>query len=220
MSEFERDYLPGLPEKLPEGETLLWQGAPKWTSVARRALHVVGIAAYFAALALYAVYSGLSRGKAMSEIAVSLVSLAVAAGLTLGVLCLIAWAIERTTIYSITSRRIVMRFGIALPMTLSLPFSVIGSADLKSYSDGTGDIAFRNVTKRRLGFVPLWPHVRAWRINNPEPVFRCVPEGARIAALLVGAMRDDARTRPQGAIVQVGSETSRPAIAPAHTVAA
>lgn len=214
MSEFEQDYLPGLPEKLPEGETLLWQGSPNWRSIARRALHVGTIAAYFAALAGWSAYSGLSRGKEWSEIASSLLSIAVAAGVTLGVLCLIARAIERTTIYSITSRRVVMRFGMALPMTLSLPFSVIGSADLKRHADGTGDIAFRNGTKQRLGFVPLWPHVRAWRINNPEPQLRCVPEGERIAALLVNAMREAARQNPQGAIVQVGSETSRPAIAP------
>ena len=221
MSEFENDYLPGLPEKLPEGETLLWQGSPEWTSVARRALHVGTISAYFAALGAWAVYSGLSNGKDWGAITSSLLTIALAAGVTLGVLGLIAWLMQRTTIYTITSRRVVMRFGIALPMTLSLPFSVIGAADLKRHSDGSGDIALRNVTKQRLGFVPLWPHVRAWRFNNPEPAFRCVPDGERVASTLVNAMREAARTNPQGAIVQVGAgETGRSRLARGHTVAA
>ena len=35
---------------LPEGERVLWQGAPSWRGVARRTLHTRKIAGYFAAL--------------------------------------------------------------------------------------------------------------------------------------------------------------------------
>ena len=40
----------GLPERLPEGETLLWQGRPSWRQLALRAFHVREIAIYFALL--------------------------------------------------------------------------------------------------------------------------------------------------------------------------
>ena len=42
MSEFDTEPVPGLPEQLPEGERLRWQGAPKWAALAVRALACPG----------------------------------------------------------------------------------------------------------------------------------------------------------------------------------
>ena len=44
--EFEPQH--GLPERLPAGEHLLWQGTPDWRVIARRVFHVNKVAAYFA----------------------------------------------------------------------------------------------------------------------------------------------------------------------------
>ena len=44
--EFEAQY--GLPEALPEGEHILWQGAPDWKVLARRVFHTRKVAVYFA----------------------------------------------------------------------------------------------------------------------------------------------------------------------------
>ena len=50
---YEYDFEPvrGLPEALPEGEEILWQGAPDWAGFAVHALHVRLVTAYFAVLA-------------------------------------------------------------------------------------------------------------------------------------------------------------------------
>ena len=40
----------GLPEQLPAGEQLLWQGSPEWKRLAQRAFHVRKLVVYFAAL--------------------------------------------------------------------------------------------------------------------------------------------------------------------------
>lgn len=40
---------PALP---PDGERILWQGRPQWTSVARRVMHVDLVALYFVTLLL------------------------------------------------------------------------------------------------------------------------------------------------------------------------
>ena len=40
------DRLGGLPSRLPPGERILWQGRPDWRVLARRALHVRGLAFY------------------------------------------------------------------------------------------------------------------------------------------------------------------------------
>ena len=58
----------------------------------------------------------------------------------LAILLVLAWASARTSVYTITSKRIVMRIGIALPMALNIPFRLIGNAALKTQSDGSGDI--------------------------------------------------------------------------------
>ena len=44
--EFEPEY--GLPEALPVGERILWQGSPDFATVARRVFHVRKFALYFA----------------------------------------------------------------------------------------------------------------------------------------------------------------------------
>ena len=41
---------PGLPEDLPRGEALLWQGSPAWRNLAVSTFHVRKVLAWFAIL--------------------------------------------------------------------------------------------------------------------------------------------------------------------------
>ena len=63
----------GLPERLPDGERLLWQGAPDWRALARQAFHVRGLAIYFGAIVAYCVGSGVLGGKPLAAVALSAV---------------------------------------------------------------------------------------------------------------------------------------------------
>ena len=47
MSEHDFEPIRGLPGPLPEGETILWQGAPDWRVLAVQAFHVRAVAIYF-----------------------------------------------------------------------------------------------------------------------------------------------------------------------------
>ena len=134
---------------------------------------------------------GTAGAAAMGVARVALVG---AAGL--GLLCLIAWLTARTTVYSITSRRVVMRMGIVLPMTMNLPFRSIGTAGVKRQSDGTGDIALGISSGDRLAFLHLWPHVRPWRINNPEPSLRSLADPEAASAILGTALAAFAAENP------------------------
>ena len=58
--EFEAAH--GLPEPLPPGEKLLWQGAPDWRTLAREALHVRKVAAYFGVLVIWRAAEVLAGG--------------------------------------------------------------------------------------------------------------------------------------------------------------
>jgi hypothetical protein len=186
----EHDYepVPGLPERLPAGETILWQGAPEREALARRALHVRTIAWYFAALAAW-------RGLALAADGASAIDIAAGAGLLLILgaaaivpLALYAWASARTTLYTITNRRVVIRAGVALPTTFNLPFAAIEAAGLKLHGGGVGDIALRLVPDQKIAYVFLWPHARPWRLARPEPTLRCVPDAERVAQLLGRAL--------------------------------
>ena len=48
--EHEFEAAPGLPEPLPRGERLIWQGSPDWVQLAIHAFHVRKLAIYFSAM--------------------------------------------------------------------------------------------------------------------------------------------------------------------------
>ena len=72
-----------------------------------------------------------------------------------------------------------MKIGIALPMFFNLPFSRIASASLRLYADGTGDIPVALDKGQRIAYLHLWPHARPFRLTQPEPALRCVPNAPR-----------------------------------------
>ena len=47
-TEHEFEAAPGLPEALPAGERILWQGSPDWKLLAAEAFHVRRLSLYFA----------------------------------------------------------------------------------------------------------------------------------------------------------------------------
>lgn len=195
MREHEIEPVPGLPERLPQGEQILWQGAPRWTSIAVRVFHARAIAIYFALLLAWIVHSAMAGGEPLGGALLSAARTLPFVLTGLGLLLLFAWLIERTTLYTITSSRVVLRFGIALPITMNVPFTLIESAGQRLYADGTGDFPLRVGGPDRQSLVVLWPHVRPWRAARPEPMLRCVPNGREVAAILKSALAESARRR-------------------------
>ena len=178
----------GLPERLPDGERLLWQGAPDWRVLARHAFHLRGLALYFGVIVAYCFGSAVLGGTPLAGAAVSAAELAGLALVPIGFLAAYAWAVGRVTVYSITNRRVVIQLGLTLPMTINLPFAKIEAAALNLRADGTGDISLLLNAKDKLAYLVLWPHARAWRLRRPEPMFRAVPDAGRVGQLLARAL--------------------------------
>lgn len=186
----------GLPERLPQGERMIWQGAPDWRVLARRSLNCRTVAWYFALLALGGAALAADGGVADALAAATwLLALGLA---VIAVLALIAWAMARATVYTITDKRVVLRIGVALRVTVNLPYVCIGAADLALHKDGSGDIALDLTGKSKLAYLMLWPHVRPWQINRPRPALRAIRDAASVAALLAEAMRADEAERLAG----------------------
>jgi hypothetical protein len=199
--EYENEPTPGLPGRLPEGETLLWQGSPDWRSFARRALYADLAALYTGLVAIWAAGSAYYDGATWQGALVSAGLVTLAGAIGIGILMVLAWLIARSTIYSLTTQRLVMRFGVALPMAFNIPYRSIASADAKIYGDGTGEISVRTAAdSKRLGFVPMWPHVRAWRFMQPEPSLRCIPDAVKVANVLAGELASIHGTERKGLV--------------------
>ena len=215
--EYEFEPVRGLPGYLPEGERLLWQGAPCWITLARTVFHAGLVAAYFAVLIAWRIGSELWIGDDMKTALLSASWLATTGAIALGIIALLAWITARTTVYSITSRRVVMRFGAALPLTVNLPYAAIVSADMKVNRDRTGDIALALTNNGRLAYFHLWPHARPWHLGKTQPMMRALPDPAAVANLLSKGL---AEAHPEGArsfARAPQSEASADAMEPSHT---
>lgn len=190
MNEYEIEPIPGLPEIPPAGERILWQGSPTWGTLARRAFHVRKIILYFTLIFLWYLADKLWTGEE-SLLSVGLLAgwLIFLAHLAVGLLVLLAWANSRATLYTITNRRVVIRFGVAVSMTINLPFSKIAAAGLRRYPDGTGDIPLSLTGRQPVSYLVLWPFVRPWHFSQVEPMLRGVPEADRVADILSTALR-------------------------------
>ncbi len=184
--EFEPVY--GLPESLPEGEKILWQGAPDWRAFAMQVFHVKAIAIYGAVLCAWRLVTVLYDGYGIAAAFSSAFSIALLMALAVGLFCLLAWLIERTTAYTITNRRLVLRIGVALSITINIPFKIIASAGCRSMKDGTGNIALTLQGTNKIAYAHLWPHARPWRFARPEPTLRAVRDVERVSAILADAL--------------------------------
>ena len=205
MSGEDFEPVPGLPERLPQGEQMLWQGAPDWRSLATRAFHWRAVAAYFGLLGAWRLVSGLVNGEAPSTVLGALAFLLPIALVALAIIVGFAVLAARATLYTVTDRRIVMRIGIALSVTLNIPFRAIDGAGLKLRRDGTGDISLVLAPDHRIAFLSLWPHVRPWRLARPEPTLRCIRNPERIAQILstaLAASADQAAPKLRRAVSQ------------------
>ncbi len=178
--EYDNEPVRGLPGNLPQGERILWQGSPDPVRLAIHAYHIRKVAIYFALLTGWGAVNAL---RGVNGWMGTLMTLAVGV-LALGVIALIAWGAARTTVYTLTNKRIVLRFGIALPKCINLPLSKVGAADLAMQGKETGDIALRLTENQRLGWLQLWPHARPWKLNNVQPMLRSIVEADKVAGLL------------------------------------
>ena len=206
MREHDDEPIRGLPEALPAGERILWQGAPEWHALARRALHLWKVALYCIILLAWNATAAVMGGATIGDAFVHTMWILPLPMLAVGILAVLGWLYARTTVYTLTNRRLVIRSGVALPMAVNLPFSTIKSASLKTYGDGTGDIPFVLAGDDRVAYAQLWPNVRPWHFNTPQPMLRAVPDATNVAQIVGRALADYASEHGLPAATTVQAE--------------
>ena len=184
--DFDQEPIRGLPALPPAGEAILWQGAPSAWAMARDVFKLRWVAGYFAALWAWQTVN-LAAAMPWAEAAAQSSFYLVLGAVVCAVLGMVAWAQAQGAMYTITSARVILRIGAALTVTIQFPYRWIGSADLSVRPDGTGTIALTTLGETRFGYLTLWPHARPWRLARTQPALRCVPDAARVAAILAEA---------------------------------
>ncbi len=192
MNEYEYEPIRGLPEELPAGEYIVWQGEPEWQAMARRVFHVRGVALYFLLLTGWYLSTRLQAGASLPE---AMVASSWAFALGLSALCILlgmAWLFARSTVYTLTNRRLVLRFGVAIPMMINVPLERLESADIAQYGQ-YGDICLTLTEGDRISYMALWPHARPWHYARVKPMLRGLPNPEVTAALLADVVGVAAR---------------------------
>lgn len=176
----------GLPERLPRSEVMLWQGRPSAWALLRDAYGLRWILGYFGLVVLWRGAAGWLDGGIARSLAMAIPYLILGA-LAFAVVGALALVAARSTLYSVTTARVVMRIGAALTVTLNLPYRQIANAALDLRRDGTGTIAFETLGETKFSALMLWPHLRPWHFARTRPALRCIPDAARVARLVADA---------------------------------
>lgn len=193
--EFEQEPIKGIPGLLPSDEKIIWQGTPTWASLLVHVLHVRWVVGYFVAIMVWRAYRHINEGNGIEVAAASASWLGVLGLIVVAMLAGVALMMKRSTTYTITSKRVIIRYGLVVPVAVNVPFAKIEAVDVKRLGDGTGEIPIHVGGPEAFSYLMMWPHVRRWHFWTPQPMMRSVPEPIQVAALLSNAI---AATLPEG----------------------
>lgn len=178
-----RARIRGVNEALPAGERVLWEGSPDARALARHLFYVRPISVYLSVMVLWWVAVNVSQ-SGTTGFWVTLATQLILSGGVVGAALLLSRSIARGTTYAITDRRIVLNFGIVFPLTINLPLRYVQGASARQFPDKTGQIAVQLSAKEKLAWIVLFPHVRPWNFNNPEPLLRGLKDPVKVGEIL------------------------------------
>ncbi len=177
----------GVSEALPPGERILWEGAPSARALARHLFYMRPLSAYLGAMVLWWVAVNRTQVNTEQFWATLGIQLMLVGGV-IGGAWLLARAIAGGTIYAITDRRIVMRFGVIFPLTINVPLHYVEGASAREFPDRSGQIAVQLTKKESIAWIVLFPHVRPWQFSHPEPLLRGLTDPVTVGEVLRAAV--------------------------------
>lgn len=186
--DFAAEPINGLPELPPRGEVILWQGRPNWFRLTVESLNLWWVVAYFAVLTAWrfiTVIDVFSFGRAI----IMTLPFVIMTLIVVLLLMLVGFIQARATVYTITNRRVAMRIGAALTVTLNIPYTQIENAAVSVGKASCGNIALETKGDSKFSYLVLWPHIRSWKISKPEPTLRAIPDVQSVAQILAKAAK-------------------------------
>lgn len=210
MLEHDQEHEPGIPEPLPDNETMLWQGAPDFRSLAVGSFRIRTLAVYFGALLVLQFGLSVAGKTPVGDAIGTTAGYSLLALVALGIVAGYARLVARSSLFTITDRRVVIRTGVALPVTINLPYRLIESAELRLHGDDSGDISLLPARGNRVSWLLVWPMVKPWRFLRVRPVLRGIADARSVAETLADALRRAAEAPgPAVRVVQDGDAAER-----------
>lgn len=181
----EAEQRAGLTDPLPAGETILWQSAPAEKRMGASIFHYRWLMLYVAGAMVLAMFGARQSGYPFGQ-ALAMATLAIPlAAIGFALLEAIGRLSARASTYTLTNRRLILKIGIALDMTVSIPLSAVTDAAIRHGRGRSGDIALTVKDTGGVGYVGLWPHARPWHYSVPSPMLRALPD-VEHAAMIIG----------------------------------
>ncbi|MDT7953652.1 MAG: photosynthetic complex putative assembly protein PuhB [Acetobacteraceae bacterium] len=181
-------WSPQGPVRLAADEGTVWQGGPSFAAMLVRLYHIRIVAGYGVALTFADLVQAKLHGETLWPALAAVIPGTITTLGAMAIFAALAWFSARTTRYTITSHRVVLQCGVALPKTVGLPLSHIEAVAVRVRADGTGDITLKPKPGSPLVYLKLWPFARPWHFRAPEPMLREVPNAGYVASMLSRAV--------------------------------
>jgi hypothetical protein len=188
----EQRWIGGIDEPLPAGEVILWKGAPEPRAVARHVVHERGWMLYLSLLTVGVIVSAAGT-RPLGDVLKLMVPPALLMGIAWLSIRAFSRAVARTTEYILTTRRLILRAGIAFPIAINIPLRLVDEAGLRVFGDGSGELQLRLSDRVKLAYIALWPHVETLRhLAHPRPKLRGLADPQAVGAALRDALAAEA----------------------------
>ena len=172
------------PVHLAPGETTVWQDHPTFAAMATRLYHIRAVSLYGVALTLADIVQAKLKGATLWPALEAAVPGTLTTLGAIGIFLALAWCSARTTRYTLTTHRVIMQCGLALPKTIGIPLTQITGVAVRVRGDGTGDVTLLPKPGSTLMYLKLWPFARPWHVRKPEPMLRDVPAAGYVGSVL------------------------------------
>ena len=177
-------WSPPGPVRLAPIERLLWDGSPTFAAMAVRLYHIRAVGIYGVLLTLADLVQAKLHGLTLWPALEATIPGTLTTVGAIAIFAALAWCSARTTRYTVTTHRVIMQCGLALPKTISIPLAQIAAVAVRVRSDGTGDVTLKPRAGSKLVYLKLWPFTRPWHFRAPEPMLRDVPSAGYVASML------------------------------------
>ena len=196
-------HAPHIPEALSDAapaaahERTLWEGAPTVSGTFWQVFRARWLLLYLGVLCVFRIADALAGGAGSAALIGAVASVGVLSLVLGGLAYLFARWTAHASAYSITAQRVVIKLGVALPMTIDLPLALIDRADLRRNRDGSGDIVLTLHPDQKVSYIVLWPHVLPFHFLRVRPTLRALPDVDTAAEALANALGTDHQARTE-----------------------
>ncbi|MEM7527470.1 MAG: photosynthetic complex putative assembly protein PuhB [Pseudomonadota bacterium] len=191
------------PRCSPKASRCCGKARPSWKALALRGVATKFVMGWLAIIVAWKISALIGGTLTLVEAARLLLMQLCLAAVAVGIFAGIAYATAEQTIYTITNRRVVLRFGLMMDLSVNLPFTQIGKLDLRRHRDGTGDLVLGlQGDLQGLSIIHIWPNSLPWHWFSPTPMLRALPEPDHAGQILADALKADLVRRGDGALAE------------------